>query len=95
MKIKAIKGSYAFVIYTLEDIEPDEAITVCYTDDRTYFEGGKCLCQSCHPDRPEIAAGKKRAADHGVVLVHENKKRVRRGGRRSKARQKLQSCGGN
>lgn len=70
------------------DIDEGEPITVKYVDDNSYFPDG-CGCKTCKPDNPP------EAPRHDIIeenfLEKEGvpgKKRVRRGGRRWKAKKK-------
>jgi hypothetical protein len=46
-QIRPIKGTHAFVIFSLQDICAGESITVRYTEDESYFANKACQCSNC------------------------------------------------
>ena len=87
LQFNSIKGSHAFMLWSIMEIGEDEAITVKYTKD-AYFEDG-CACKTCHPDNPPDAPRhtieKETSTSMAVVA---GKKRTRRGGRSKPGKKK-------
>ena len=80
-----IKGTHAYVLWAIRDIEVGDSITVQYTLDTSYFPDG-CCCGTCNPQQPPVASrriagvGSEQNKDSGTGLV--KKKRTRRAGKR-------------
>ncbi|KAF8059086.1 hypothetical protein FPV67DRAFT_1427193 [Lyophyllum atratum] len=85
-----IKGSHAYSVLTIRPIEPGQSITVCYTEDQSYFTD-RCKCQTCQPSHPPIAPRHPiqkpylEPVDSDEPEEKKKKKKTRRGGKRGQS----------
>jgi hypothetical protein len=87
-QFKSVKGSHAYLLWSLRDIDEGEPITLQYTADDSYFPEG-CGCKTCNPCNPPVAP--RQPIVEANFLRNEDlevpgKKRTRRGGRRRNAK---------
>jgi hypothetical protein len=89
-QFKSVKNTHAYLLWSIKDIDQGDPITVKYTVDSSYFPDG-CRCKTCNPNNPPEAP--RRLVVEENFEVNQGKKRVRRGGRRRKAkRQRVEEC---
>lgn len=85
VQIKRVANSYAYMLWSITEIEEGQSITVQYRKDNGYF-AGKCACASCHPDNPPVAPRRSVTSASGMGEASGDiptlKRKTRRGGRR-------------
>jgi hypothetical protein len=87
LQMKPIKGTHAFIIYTIRAIKNDESITIKYTEDgRSFFGSSQCRCSTCVGR--DIRAEKRRREEPETDALA---KRTRRCGRRERKRKEGKS----
>ena len=77
-----IKGTHAYTLAAIEEIEAGDTITVKYTSQGYYSEG--CLCATCHPEAPPLGVHKNPGPSSAGEGSGQKRGRRKRGGVRAK-----------